>query len=107
MKKAGFTLVEVVVALLVFELSVLAAVSTLTHAARVLTRAEELEVRAYALESTIDSLRLGRVPGAGLRTVGADTFTWSPGPGAGYRLLVRRGSWSDSVLVATDTGPWQ
>lgn len=102
MRTSGFTLIEVVVATLVFQLSVLAAVSTLTYATRVLTDAVVMEARADALEATVDSLRTTHAARTGVRLVNSDTISWhSSRPDE--RMLSGRGvRWADSVAVAVE-----
>ena len=62
MRHLGFTLVEVVVALLVLQLGVLAALATLVHASQVSRRAETLERATTRVESVLDSLAAGATP---------------------------------------------
>jgi len=66
----GFTLLEVVVALVLLEVAVLAAVGTLAVASRTLAEAEHLERAVVEAEGALDSL--AGVPGA---TSGSRTFT--------------------------------
>lgn len=63
MSRSGFTLVEVVVALLVLEIAVVCLVGTLVLASSTLTRAETLERVVSAAEGVLDSI--GRAPTAG------------------------------------------
>jgi Tfp pilus assembly protein PilV len=67
----GFTLLEVVIALLVLEIAVVGLVGTLVLASSTLTRAETLEHAVATAEGVLDSLARGA-------TVGADS-TASPG----------------------------
>lgn len=55
----GFTLVEVVVALLVLELGVLGVLGTLVVASETLRRAERLERATSRVEAVVDSLAAG------------------------------------------------
>ena len=67
----GFTLVEVLVALVIFEVGLLGVVGTLVLASRTLTRAVLLERAVGQVESVLDSLAhapgggSGRLPGVG------------------------------------------
>jgi type II secretory pathway pseudopilin PulG len=65
----GFTLLEVVVALLLMEVAVLAAVGTLALASRTLARAEHLERAVAAAGGVLDSLA-----GADSLVSAADSF---------------------------------
>lgn len=58
----GFTLLEVVVALLVLELGVLGVLGTMLVAAQTLRRAERLERASAGVEAILDSLRAGAAP---------------------------------------------
>lgn len=58
----GFTLVEVVVALLVLEVGVLGALATMVVAAETLRRAQGLERVTGRVEAVLDSLRGGASP---------------------------------------------
>lgn len=58
----GFTLVEVVVALLVLEVGVLGALATMVVAAETLRRAQGLERATGRVEAVLDSLRGGASP---------------------------------------------
>ena len=60
--RGGFTLVEVVMALLVLEIAVVAALGTVVLAAETLRRAETLERAAGGMEAVLDSLRRGAGP---------------------------------------------
>lgn len=58
----GFTLIEVVVALLVLEVGVLGALATMVVAAETLRRAQGLERATGRVEAVLDSLRGGATP---------------------------------------------
>ncbi|MEQ1857833.1 MAG: prepilin-type N-terminal cleavage/methylation domain-containing protein [Longimicrobiales bacterium] len=62
--KRGFTLLEVVVALLVLEVAVVGVVGALVLASSTLTRAEVLERAAAEAEGVLDSLARTRGPRA-------------------------------------------
>mgnify|MGYP006969362564 FL=1 len=57
MRRGGFTLVEVVMALLVLQAAALGVLGTLTLAQRTVHRAERLERAATRVEMLLDSLR--------------------------------------------------
>jgi type II secretory pathway pseudopilin PulG len=73
----GFTLLEVVIALLLIEVAVVAAVGTLTMASRVLGEAERIERAVAAAEGTLDSLGGVAYPESGTRTFDGGTLQWS------------------------------
>ncbi len=89
---AGFTLVEVVVALLVLEVGLLAVAGTLVVAARTLGRAR-VELRGVGeIESVLDSLAAGASPGAYTRTTDDGRLTWSVSADGALRIrYVSRG----------------
>ena len=97
MRRTGFTLVEVVVALLVLQLGVLAALATLVHASQVSRRAETLERATTRVESVLDSLAAGATPDT--VDVALDLFRlrWTV-DGAG-RLRIRVVDHAGRVLV--------
>ena len=65
LSRRGFTLVEVVMALLVVEMAVVGVLGTMALAARTLRRAERLEAATGRAEAVLDSLRRGAAPGSG------------------------------------------
>ncbi len=75
--RAGFTLVEVVVALLVLEVGILGAVGTLLLASRTLTRAEAVERGVLETESVLDSLERGAFSGPGVRDGEEGATSWA------------------------------
>ncbi len=87
----GFTLVEVVVALILLEIGVLAAAGTLVLASRALGRAERIERAVAALELVADSI--------GAAGSGADGARPFPG---GRVLWGWRGAGGLADLVAVD-----
>ena len=75
--RSGFTLLEVVVALMVLEVAVVGLVGTLVLASSTLTRAETLERAVATAEGVLDSLARTGAPGAdSLRSTGW-TVAWS------------------------------
>jgi type II secretory pathway pseudopilin PulG len=77
--RRGFTLIEVVVALLLLELAVVSALGTLTVASRQLGEAEGLERVVREAEGILDSL--AGVPDAvsGERAVAGGAIEWAVG----------------------------
>lgn len=73
----GFTLLEVVVALLVLEVGILAATATMVIAAHTLTVAETRARAANGLESVLDSLEGGASAGTFVRGTRDDTISGS------------------------------
>jgi type II secretory pathway pseudopilin PulG len=73
----GFTLVEVVVALLVLEVSILGALATMAAAAETWRRAERLERATGAVETVLDSLRGDGTEGASARVVDDVRIRWT------------------------------
>jgi len=71
MNARGFTLVEVVVALLLLEVAVLGVVGTLVLARRTLTEAEALERAVTGVERVVDSLMA-----SGPMVEGEDAHAW-------------------------------
>jgi Tfp pilus assembly protein PilV len=98
----GFTLVEVVVAVVIFEVGVLGVVGTLLLASRVATRAEAIERAVATAEGVMDSLLVaGNAAGTGERVIdggrliwrvdaeGWITLDWSPLRGRPFSLNTR------------------
>lgn len=79
--RSGFTLVEILVALVVLEVGLLGVVGTLVLAARTLTRAEVHERGVAELEQLWDSLRWVEAPGSGARERPWGVATWAPRDG--------------------------
>ena len=86
-RQVGFTLLEVVVALVVLEVGVLGVAGTLYLASRTLTRAETLERAVARTEGVLDSLRRGAEPGAGRTTFMAGVVGWSVSDSGRFDLL--------------------
>lgn len=97
MRRAGFTLVEVVVALLILDVGLLGAMGLIVLAQRTLAEADLVERGVADLEGVLDSLGWAAQPGGGARDVQAGRIEWSVGadgtlglrfePRAGGRVL--------------------
>ena len=100
----GFTLLEVVVALLVLEIAVIGAVGTLVLAAATLGRAERLERAAARAEGVLDSLARASAPSDGAASYRAGQLRWTAGP-AGEVRLVATGPTGDTLLEVASILP--
>ena len=94
--RRGFTLLEVVVALVLLEVGVLSAVGTLAVASRTLAQAERLERTFLEAEGVLDSLAGVADATSGARTFAGGALEWSV-DGAGWIELV--GSGPDGATV--------
>jgi len=84
----GFTLVEVLVALVVLEVALLGVVGTLILAARTLTRAELEEAGAAEVERVLDSLvSVGATSGQGAVPSRGGFVRWTRTSGGGVSLV--------------------
>ncbi|NNF14299.1 MAG: type II secretion system protein [Gemmatimonadetes bacterium] len=77
MSRRGFTLIEVVVALLVLEMAVVGVLGTMALAARTLHRAERLEAATGRAEAVLDSLRRGASPASGMDAFDDVSMAWT------------------------------
>jgi Tfp pilus assembly protein PilV len=75
--KGGFTLLEVVVALLVLEVALVGLVGTLVLAASTLTRAETIEMAVASADGLLDSLARADTAAADSMAFGSGTIVWS------------------------------
>lgn len=90
----GFTLVEVIVAVVLLTVGLLASVSMVSLAARTLGEARRASLAGAAAESLADSLlRSGRAGASGMRSYPWGVLRWGAGEGAG-----------ETRVVATDSG---
>ncbi len=85
-REAGFTLVEVVVALVVVEVGLLGVLGSLVLAARTLSQAEMLERGTAEVHRVYDSLSTGARAGEGEREAPPGWLRWTVG--AGGEVLV-------------------
>lgn len=83
----GFTLLEVVLALVILEVGVLGVAGTLLLASRTLRRAETLERAVARAEGVLDSLRGGAVIGSGLVAFEGGEVLWSVTDSGGVAVL--------------------
>lgn len=90
MTTRGFTLVEVLVAVVVLEVGLLGVVGTLVLAARELGEARRLERVVAALEVVYDSLRAVGEAGSGDRQLDGGVLAWEAGAGGALRVEYRR-----------------
>jgi len=74
--RAGFTLVEVVVALLVMEIATLGVLGSLVLASETMRSAETLERATARVEGVLDSLRSGVAPGTGTQVFAGGEVRW-------------------------------
>jgi len=103
MRKTGFTLIEVTVALIVLQLAALGALATLTQAVRTRRQAERLESRWHAVDVLADSLRGVETPGDGRALRGLDTLTWSVNTDGDFLVRGRGPGWQDSLMVRRES----
>ena len=78
--KSGFSMVEVLVALVVLELVILGAVGMMVVASTTMSEAEVIERAVSALEGTADSLSQQATIGRGSKDVAGGRIEWSVEP---------------------------
>ena len=93
----GFTLLEVVIAVLLLEVSVAGAFGVLALASTTLGRAERLERAAALAEGVLDSLTWAPAPTDGVAAFRGGAVTWSVGAG-GEVTLVALGPAGDTLF---------
>lgn len=84
----GFTLIEVVVALLLLEVAVLAAAGSLSVASHTLSEAEWLERAVMEAEGVLDSIEGVAIAGDGARAFADGSLEWAVDPSGGVLLHV-------------------
>lgn len=100
MRTRGFTLVEVLVALVVLEVGLLGVVGTLLLAARTLRKAERLEGAVAEVQRVFDSLAaVAGGPGQGRQPSHLGEVWWSADGQGVLRVEFRAG---DSIVVGVD-----
>lgn len=98
--RSGFTLVEVLVALVVLQVGLLGVVGTLLLASRTLRRAELTEWAVAEVQRTADSLlATGAGSGAGQASSGPGELRWEVDGGGRLRVEYHSGS---EILVAVE-----
>jgi len=101
-KHRGFSLVEVMVALVVLEVGLLGVVGTLALAARTLTRAELEEAGTAEVERVLDSLvTAGVTSGWGSVPSPGGVLRWTSTAGGGVRLVFATSM--DTAMVVVET----
>lgn len=103
--RRGFTLVEVVVALLVVEVGLLGVVGLLVSAQRTLAEAVRREIGVTEVGRVLDSLAAAPGEGAGFRDTAAGTLRWWVGPAGVVRLELAGGTEGPWLVVETRLGP--
>lgn len=102
--RRGFTLVEILVALVVLEVGLLGVVGTLLLAARTLTRAELEEAGTAEVERVFDSLvAAGATSGGGTVPLRVGAVRWTATAGGGLRLVFAASV--DTALVVVEGVP--
>lgn len=76
-RSGGFTLIEVVAALLVLEMAVVGVLGSVVFAGRTLRRAERLEAATGRAEAVLDSLKWGASRGSGTDAFDDLSVAWT------------------------------
>ena len=96
--RAGFTLVEVVVALVVLEIGVLGVMGTLLLASRALSDAEIRERAVLETLRVVDSLAVDGMGGPGRRTFGWGAVQWTAPAEGGAGTVVALDEAADTLV---------
>ncbi len=99
----GFTLIEVVMALLVLEVGILGAVGVLLLASETLTHAEVVERGVLEAEAALDSLQAGVFPTSGLRERPDGTLSWKTSVEGTVRVRYRSHAFGVVIDVSGPT----
>ena len=98
--RSGFTLVEILVAIVVLQVGLLGVVGTLLLASRTLRRAELTEWAVAEVQRTADSLlAIGAGTGGGQASSGPGELRWEVDGGGRFRVEYHSGS---EILVAVE-----
>ena len=103
-KMRGFTLVEVLVALVIFEVGLLGVVGTLVLASRTLARAVLLERAVGQVESVLDSLAQAQGSGGGQRPAVGGALSWSVDADGSVSVIFQGGAGWPHVEVWSHLG---
>ena len=102
---SGFTLLEVVVALLVLEVAVVGVVGSLVLASATLTRAESLERAVATAEGVLDSLAgASEIRGDSLPHAGGGIVRWSVDDSGRVRLQASEPNGALVLDLVTEIG---
>lgn len=99
MTRRGHTLVEIVVAVVLLEVGILAVSGTLLLASRTLAQASLLEWAAAEVQLRADALTAGGATGGGQLPSGPGSVTWQVDPGGRFVVEYRH---SDTVLAVVE-----
>lgn len=94
----GFTLVEVVIALVILQMGVLGVAGTVLLAVRTWGEAERLERTLLEGVRIVDSLRVHGASSAGERAFPGGVASWTASGGLGWTWVTVRSSAGDTVL---------
>jgi len=100
--RAGFTLIEVVVALVVLEVAVVGVLGSLVLSADIMRHAEAVEYATARAEGVLDSLRGGsEQPGQGAGVLGQERLEWAVEPDGSVRIVVVNERDGELVLLCS------
>ena len=94
----GFSLLEVVVALLVFTIGALAASGLAIHAATIMTRAEQAERATWRATALVASMADAGIAGQGMLRDRAAVYAWTAGDGIQVTAITHAGT--DTIRLA-------
>ena len=110
----GFTIVEIIIAILVLTVGLLGLVTTAALVTRMIGRGQRSSAAAGFAQRRLERLRAGaclaakRVPGTdtlyrGVGWIAANTWSWSNPSGNTFRLIIRTSSMTSRNLVRVDS----